>query len=152
MIMAGIKPNLSSEAAETIATAPPGAIVGLGRIHPNPAMRLRLFVFSASLAFAGLPMFATADTLAVPAADNSTATNTALPHKGELQSQVLKTFGEPQKKHPSVGGESPKHPPITRWDYAGFSVFFENSHVVDTVVPTQPTPLYNTDKLSPAKL
>lgn len=71
-----------------------------------------------------------------------------LPHKGELQAAVVKDFGEPQRRHAAVGGDSPHHPPITRWDYAGFSVFFENSHVVDTVVPGHPTPLYNTDKLT----
>jgi hypothetical protein len=25
-------------------------------------------------------------------------------------------------------------PPITRWDYAGFSVFFEHDRVIDAVV------------------
>ena len=38
-------------------------------------------------------------------------------------------FGAPQERHPAVG-----KPPITRWDYPGFSVFFENEHVIHAVV------------------
>ena len=32
----------------------------------------------------------------------------------------------------SLGG-APKHPPITRWDYEGFSVYFEHQHVIHAV-------------------
>jgi hypothetical protein len=41
---------------------------------------------------------------------------------------VEKEFGAPATKHPTVG-----KPPITRWDYANFSVFFEGDRVIDTV-------------------
>ncbi len=41
---------------------------------------------------------------------------------------VEKQFGPPTTKHPTVG-----KPPITRWDYAGFSVFFEGDRVIDSV-------------------
>jgi hypothetical protein len=37
-------------------------------------------------------------------------------------------FGAPQTRHDAVGT-----PPITRWDYAGFSVFFEKDRVIDAV-------------------
>jgi len=30
--------------------------------------------------------------------------------------------------------DGPLHPPITRWDYDGYSVFFENSTVLHSVV------------------
>lgn len=78
----------------------------------------------------------------------------ALPTRGEAQSKVLKRYGEPLTRHAAVGGGSAVQPPITRWDYnsasGGFSVFFENDHVVDVVVPDRPAPLFNTDELSAA--
>jgi hypothetical protein len=42
--------------------------------------------------------------------------------------EVEKHFGAPAEKHPTVG-----QPPITRWDYAGFSVFFEHDRVIHAV-------------------
>ena len=33
-----------------------------------------------------------------------------------------------------VGGEAPTHPPITRWSYADYTVYFENDHVVHSVL------------------
>jgi hypothetical protein len=54
---------------------------------------------------------------------------TAQPARGALMKTVEKQFGPPATKHPTVG-----KPPITRWDYAGFSVFFEGDRVIDSVV------------------
>lgn len=60
--------------------------------------------------------------------------NVELPKRGELMNQVEKRFGKPAMMHPAVGGGSPQQPPITRWDYAEFSVYFENNHVVNSVL------------------
>ena len=87
-----------------------------------------------------------ADVLKLPAPATATA-SAALPIRGESQRAVLSRYGEPAKRHAAVGGGSAAQPPITRWDYAGFSVFFENSHVVDAVVPGAPAPLFNTGEL-----
>lgn len=59
----------------------------------------------------------------------------ALPGRGQSMTQVESTFGAPLRKHPAVAGPNARrhNPPITRWDYAGFSVYFEYSHVVDAV-------------------
>ncbi len=43
--------------------------------------------------------------------------------------QVVQRFGEPAEKVPAVG-----KPPITRWKYPGFVVYFESSYVIDSVV------------------
>lgn len=51
------------------------------------------------------------------------------PSRGMTMDQVRQQFGEPLKEHPWVGD-----PPITRWDYDKFSVFFENQYVLDTVI------------------
>ncbi len=89
-----------------------------------------------------------AETLTVP--ETTAGSSAGLPARGSSQGAVLKGFGEPQTRHPAVGGGSAQQPPITRWDYGGFSVFFENSHVVDVVVKDAPAPLRNVDELRPA--
>jgi hypothetical protein len=50
------------------------------------------------------------------------------PAKGATMAKVEARFGAPQTRHPTVG-----KPPITRWDYAGFSVFFEGDRVIHAV-------------------
>lgn len=57
-----------------------------------------------------------------------------LPRRGASMSQVEGRYGAPKVKHAAVGGGSPSTPPITRWEYETFSVYFENSHVVDAVL------------------
>jgi predicted ribosomally synthesized peptide with SipW-like signal peptide len=51
------------------------------------------------------------------------------PKRGITMTQVEARFGAPVTKHATVG-----EPPITRWDYTGFAVFFERDRVIDTVV------------------
>ncbi len=51
------------------------------------------------------------------------------PTRGLTMSQVERQFGAPRMKHPAVG-----QPPITRWDYDSYSVFFEHQYVLDSVV------------------
>jgi hypothetical protein len=53
------------------------------------------------------------------------------PKRGSTMTEVEKHFGAPIEKHPTVG-----QPPITRWDYAGFSVFFEHDRVIHAVATT----------------
>jgi hypothetical protein len=53
----------------------------------------------------------------------------AHPTRGTTMHQVEAKFGAPQKRYPAVG-----KPPITRWDYPSFSVFFEYNRVVHSVV------------------
>ncbi len=53
---------------------------------------------------------------------------TPQPARGALMKTVEKQFGAPAEKHPTVG-----KPPITRWDYPGFAVFFEGERVIDSV-------------------
>jgi hypothetical protein len=62
--------------------------------------------------------------------------NVALPTRGSSMAEVEARFGAPVQKYPPVGGPSGRkhNPPITRWTYSNFSVYFENSHVIDAVV------------------
>jgi hypothetical protein len=42
---------------------------------------------------------------------------------------VQSRFGEPTNRHATVG-----NPPITRWDYPQFAVYFENDRVLHAVL------------------
>ena len=61
------------------------------------------------------------------------------PKRGITMAQVEARFGAPVTRRPTVG-----QPPITRWDYPGFSVFFEHDRVIHavaaTVAATNPAP------------
>jgi hypothetical protein len=51
------------------------------------------------------------------------------PKRGSTMGEVERHFGAPLTRHATVG-----QPPITRWDYSGFSVFFEHDRVIHAVV------------------
>lgn len=57
-----------------------------------------------------------------------------LPARGQLMGAVRSQFGEPQQALPAVGGGGPTRPPITRWVYPQFTVYFEHDHVVNAVL------------------
>lgn len=50
------------------------------------------------------------------------------PKRGASMSEVESRFGAPTERHATVG-----QPPITRWDYPGFAVFFEHDRVIHAV-------------------
>jgi hypothetical protein len=57
------------------------------------------------------------------------------PRSGLTMSQVREQFGNPVTEEPTVSvNGGPHQPPITRWNYSGYSVVFENEHVVHSVV------------------
>jgi hypothetical protein len=91
-------------------------------------MNYRALLVSAVLA-SGLAGIATADMVAV---DNGIAVKQSdvnTPSRGMTMSQVASKFGEPATKVPAVG-----KPPISRWEYPGFVVYFEHDHVIHSVV------------------
>ncbi|HXL97765.1 MAG TPA: hypothetical protein VN925_05275 [Steroidobacteraceae bacterium] len=53
----------------------------------------------------------------------------ARPSRGMTMHAVEAKFGAPQQRHEAVG-----EPPISRWDYHGFRVFFEKDRVIHAVV------------------
>jgi len=57
------------------------------------------------------------------------ATGLLRPTNGQAMDQVKAQFGEPVKVYPAVG-----EPPITRWSYPQFSVYFEHNLVIHSVV------------------
>ncbi len=56
------------------------------------------------------------------------------PKHGQTMQIVSKKFGKAKRVIVSKGPVTKKNPKITRWDYAGFSVYFENSHVIHSVI------------------
>lgn len=99
------------------------------------------------------PPIASADVLGMPVAQTEAPAErpAELPARGQTMAQVERRFGKPVQVRGPVGGDRPLHPPITRWDYAGFTVVFERDRVIDVVVPGSPPPLYNTAELKPAE-
>ena len=85
-----------------------------------------------------------ADTLLVERVQ--TEASQSMPARGQTMAQVEAKFGAPQQKHAPIAGPGDRahNPPITRWDYVGYSVYFEHSHVVDAVAtkasPTEAGP------------
>lgn len=54
------------------------------------------------------------------------------PTRGMSMDFVTQRFGQPEQKISAVG-----QPPISRWIYQNFVVFFESNIVIDSVVPQQ---------------
>ena len=71
---------------------------------------------------------ALADTLLVEGVSAAEATAAERPARGSSMASVEARFGAPASRSGAIG-----QPPITRWDYAEFVVFFEYDHVVHTV-------------------
>jgi hypothetical protein len=54
---------------------------------------------------------------------------TDVPQKSATMDQVRAKYGDPMGQRAAVGD-----PPITRWEYADFIVYFEHQHVITTVL------------------
>ena len=69
-----------------------------------------------------------ADDLLIDKVDQSAAERDARPPRGATMGSVETRFGKPAMRNDAVGD-----PPITRWEYGDFLVFFEYDRVIDTV-------------------
>lgn len=88
---------------------------------------------------AGLASAALVASIAVPAAHAEELKMTPAPQaqgnqpkRGMSMEKVEATFGAPTNRVPAVG-----NPPITRWEYPGFIVYFEHNLVLHSVVKLQ---------------
>jgi len=73
---------------------------------------------------------ARADTLLIEGLQGASAE--AQPTRGMTMDRVSARWGQPERSQGPVG-----EPPITRWEYPEFVVFFEHRHVVHAVVRRQ---------------
>ncbi|HUQ52351.1 MAG TPA: phosphodiesterase [Gammaproteobacteria bacterium] len=76
---------------------------------------------------------ALADTLLIDGIDVDKQSVDARPKPGMSMTAVESTYGAPAQRHAAVGGAAVQQPPITRWDYPSFSVYFENDRVIHAV-------------------
>jgi len=77
----------------------------------------------------GLAGSGKAETIAVANGIAVKESDVATPARGMTMDQVSTKFGAPVSKTPAVG-----NPPISRWEYPGFVVYFEHEHVIHSVV------------------
>ncbi len=77
--------------------------------------------------FLGLIGSAAADVLLIEKVRERMARD--LPDNGLTMERVKQRYGEPRERHAAVGD-----PPITRWVYDDYSVFFEYNLVIESVV------------------
>ena len=97
------------------------------RFQIRPKLRSKLTPVLAALAIStGMAAPAFADTLTTPSA--ATEQSTSRPARGMSMEKVEATFGTPSSRVPAVG-----QPPISRWEYPGFTVYFEHQFVIHTV-------------------
>lgn len=68
-----------------------------------------------------------AETLSTATGDPAAAA--ARPDRGSSMATVQSRYGEPTNRHLAVGD-----PPITRWDYPQFAVYFEHDRVLHAVL------------------
>lgn len=56
-----------------------------------------------------------------------------LPQRGLSMAEVERRYGAPLDKLPTAGGGKPRQPPINRWRYADYTVYFERERVIHAV-------------------
>lgn len=74
---------------------------------------------------------ALAETLSTPA--DAPVAAAERPDRGSSMATVQSRYGEPTTRHAAVG-----NPPITRWDYPQFAVYFEHDRVLHAVLVRNP--------------
>ena len=83
-------------------------------------------VITALAASPALPV--AADTLLLDGVEQASSSATQRPARGMTMDKVASTWGQPAAKNSAVGD-----PPISRWEYSDFVVYFEYSRVIHAV-------------------
>ena len=83
-------------------------------------------IFCSLLMTFSIPAFA--ETVRIPVGDQSAVATANKPRTGITKTTVEAEFGEPLVKNGAVGD-----PPISSWEYADFTVYFEYDHVIHSV-------------------
>lgn len=99
--------------------------------------RIATTLIAATLALAAAPLLlpvpAHAETLKMKVKQEQ---GMNLPKRGMTMAQVKREYGAPLKVLPTRGGSSKFQPPIHRWEYAKYIVYFEYRHVIHSVLRT----------------
>jgi hypothetical protein len=94
-----------------------------------------LLSLAAALLFGAHTLSASAETIVVNGQVAVVKSTVPRPGGGMTMKAVEAHFGAPRERHETVG-----KPPITRWDYDRFAVFFEKDRVIDAVVTDAASP------------
>ena len=98
---------------------------------------MRLFLALTAATLLAAMGSASADTLLIDRVQQTAAT--PMPTRGMTMDQVEARFGAPTERLDPRGGQKRQWPTIHRWAYPAFTVYFENSRVIDAVA-NQATP------------
>lgn len=90
---------------------------------------MRTFIKPALALFVLAGAVAQADTLVIDKVQQDAARDLERPTRGMTMSMVASHFGEPQERIAAVG-----EPPIARWIYDDYIVYFEKDRVLHTVI------------------
>ena len=85
---------------------------------------------------AGLSLPGFAQDLTIPVGEQGIS-GLSMPAKGTAMTKVRSDFGDPSVAHPARG-----EPPITRWEYENFVVYFESETVIHSVLRHKPKAQY----------
>jgi len=89
-----------------------------------------LLVLPVSVLMMGIPAQLLAETITVPVGSQSASKQSVnRPNMGMKGTDVVSRFGEPVAVNSPVGD-----PPISRWEYADFYVYFEYDRVIHSVL------------------
>ena len=85
--------------------------------------------FLLGLALTAAAAAASADTLLLEGIQAAAPGASQRPARGSSMASVEARYGSPTSRVSPIGD-----PPISRWEYPGFTVFFEYEHVIHAVV------------------
>lgn len=88
-------------------------------------MKIRVLLIALVLA---VPFAAKGEVLLLDSVDQVSPGERSRPARGSSMRTVENQFGAPTQRRSAVGD-----PPITRWEYPGFIVFFEHQYVIHAV-------------------
>jgi hypothetical protein len=89
---------------------------------------MRRLLMAAAIYCCAAEHIAHAQVIKIPVGQQSDTAAT-LPQRGATQATLETQRGQPLNKTAAVG-----NPPISRWDYAGYSVYFERDTVIHSIV------------------
>lgn len=89
---------------------------------------LLIALTGAAGAMLSVSVAARADTLLIEGVEQEAQTRSDRPARGATKDSVEQRFGEPTRMVAAVGD-----PPISRWEYPGFIVYFEYDRVIHAV-------------------
>ncbi|MGH8214766.1 MAG: hypothetical protein ACREPZ_03625 [Rhodanobacteraceae bacterium] len=109
--------------------------------------RIATSLFAATFALAAIPLLLPASAHAETLQTQTTQTiplrvkvqqenRMNLPTRGMSMAQVEHEYGAPLKVLATRGGSSKHQPPIHRWEYTKYIVYFEYKHVIHSVLRT----------------